>query len=66
MIITRISELSGAVRSRDLPVTEEQLAIFESGESHIQDIFPQLSAADREFIKTGVIDEEWDSIFAPQ
>ena len=64
MTITRTSELSGVTRTRDLPITEEQMAIFQSGGSTIQDIFPQLSSSDREFLKTGITDEEWDATFA--
>ncbi len=30
----------------------------------IQDAFPELSQADCEFIKTGITDEEWDTIMS--
>lgn len=63
MTITRTSNLSGVTRTRDLPVTEDQMARFQSGVATIQDIFPQLSPSDREFIKTGITDEEWDAAF---
>lgn len=63
MTITRTSQLSGITRTRDLQVTEEQMARFQSVEATIQDIFPQLSPSDREFIKTGITDEEWDALF---
>lgn len=33
---------------------------------HIQHIFPQLNAADREFIMTGMTDEDWDATFPPE
>jgi hypothetical protein len=63
MIITRISPLSGE-HSRDLPVTQEQLDSI--GKKLIQDIFPDLSASDREFILTGYTDEDWNKMFPPE
>lgn len=63
MTIARTSNLSGVTRTRDLPVTEDQMTRFQSGGATIQDIFPQLSPSDREFIKTGITDEEWDAAF---
>jgi hypothetical protein len=62
MEITRTSMFSGIKRTRNLPVTEEQLQMYING-ALIQDAFPNLSASDREFIMTGVTDEEWDAAF---
>lgn len=42
----------------DLNVTEAQLDRWEAGEL-IQDVFPDLSPDDREFLMTGVTAEEW-------
>ncbi len=53
---------TGEVRTLDLPVTEEQIAAYAAGEL-IQNAFPHLSASEREFIKTGITDEEWDELF---
>lgn len=58
MIIKRVSMLTGDSHQKDLPVTQEQLDRWTSGEL-IQDVFPDLSTSDREFIKTGVTDSEW-------
>lgn len=63
MLITRKSMLTGIVRTRDLDVNEEQLYRFERG-AMIQDAFPHLSATDREFILSGITDDEWDQAFA--
>jgi hypothetical protein len=30
----------------------------------VQNEFPHLSAGQREFLKTGITDEEWDELFA--
>ena len=64
MKIVRTSQVSGITRSMDLDVTEEQMALFEEGRVAIQDCFPNLSADDREFIKTGITVEEWDTLFS--
>ena len=42
----------------DPPITLEQLARYSAGEL-LQNAFPQLSAGEREFIKTGITPEEW-------
>lgn len=60
MTITRVSMLTGVTRSRELSITEEQYKQWQNGKL-VQDAFPQLSASDREFIITGITDEEWDA-----
>ena len=62
MIITRQSMISGEVRSREIDVTQEQLNDYYSRGKLLQDAFPHLSASDREFIHTGITDEEWDTL----
>jgi hypothetical protein len=62
MLIARVSQLSGTPRILDLPVTQEQLSAYENG-ALLQNAFPNLSSADREFIKSGITNEEWESIF---
>jgi len=62
MLITRTSILSGKSRTYDLPVVEEQLAEMELPSQmrrNVQEIFPQLSPDEREFIKTGITPDEW-------
>lgn len=63
MIITKTSSLSGIERTMDLPITEEQLKNWEDG-MLIQMAMPNLTAAEREFLITGVVQEEWDELFA--
>lgn len=62
MLITRKSMLTGEERTLDLPVTEEQISRWQAGEL-IQNAMPHLTAGEREFIKTGITDEEWDAEF---
>ena len=60
MFITRTHPFTGAVNTRYIEVTQAQLDAWESG-MMIQDAMPNVSADDREFIKTGITD--WDEIF---
>jgi hypothetical protein len=64
MLVTRTSRMSGVTRTLDIPVTQEQLNVWESG-TVIQAAMPNLSDSEREFIMTGMTDEEWDSLFDP-
>lgn len=54
--------LSGDRNAREIPVTQEQLDAWNSGVL-IQNAMPNLSADDREFIKTGITPEEWEDLF---
>ena len=65
MKITRKSKFTGVVRTRDLPITELQIEMFANG-ALIQHAFPNLSASDREFVLTGVTDEEWKQALGPE
>lgn len=58
MTITRKHPFTGQTFSKDLPITEEELNRWNKGEL-IQNVWPHLSADDREFILTGIHD--WDS-----
>ena len=63
MQFIRKSMLSGVVRTRDIDVTEEEYDLWRSGVL-IQRAMPHLSDVDREFIMTGVTEEEWNAEFA--
>ena len=62
MKITRTSIFTGIERTLDLPITESQIAEWKAG-GLIQDVMPNLTASQREFVMTGVTDEEWDNEF---
>lgn len=64
MLIKRTSILTGVTRERDLPVTQEQINRWTAGEL-LQRAMPQLSAGDREFLKTGITEEEWNDGLGP-
>ena len=63
MIIARVSQLSGIPRFMDLPITEDQIEAYQNGVL-LQNAFPQLSPSEREFFKSGITDEEWQSAFS--
>lgn len=65
MLITRISQISGIERTRDLPITHEEIRRNQRGEL-AQCVWPNLSDGDREFIITGITDEEWAEAFPPE
>ena len=65
MIITRKSPLSGKTNQMNIDVTAGQIARWELGEL-IQNAMSNLSADEREFIKTGITPEEWDTAFGEQ
>lgn len=62
MIIHRVSMATGVQHSRDIDVTQEQLDDWMDG-TLIQRAMPHLSASDREFIISGITQEEWDELF---
>jgi len=65
MLITRTSPFTGKVHSMEIDVTEEQVLRYNQGEL-IQRAFPNLTADEREFIKTGITPEEWEETFGSE
>ncbi len=66
MIVTRTSIYSGLTREMDLPITQEQLDRYKSGLLLLQEAFPHLSTSQREFIRSGMNDQEWNEIFGDE
>ena len=65
MIVSRQSPFTGSINEMDLDVTPEQLAELRSPDRRlVQEIFPNLTSAEREFVKTGYTQEDWDQMFA--
>ena len=60
--ITRRSPLSGETSTMKIDTTEAALAAWQGG-MLIQDAMPNLSAAEREFIKTGLTPRDWLDMF---
>jgi hypothetical protein len=64
MLITRTSMVTGIERTKDLPVTDQQLLLYTSGKKLIQDAFPDLNESQREFMMTGITDDEWNQVMS--
>ena len=60
MLITRTSIITGKVNTIDLPITDDQLSLWQDGE-YAQVAFSNLTPAQREFIMTGITGDEWES-----
>jgi len=61
MLITRISLLTGAEHTREVPITNQQADDLTQG--LVQEICPELPAKDREFLITGITRQEWEDAF---
>ena len=62
MKVTRLSPVSGVTHTMELDVTAKQIVSWEKGEM-IQNVFPHLTAGEREFIKTGITPDDWNTMF---
>ncbi len=65
MLIERTSMISGETNSMELPITNAQLDRWTNGEL-IQNVFPDLSEDQREFLMTGITPEEWTQTFGEE
>lgn len=64
MQVFRKSPFTGQMNSMVLNVTQAQIDELDSPNRRlIQQIFPNLTPAEREFIKTGYTQEDWDQMF---
>lgn len=65
MLITRVSQLTGNASTRWLPITDEQLREYAEG-GLVQNVFPHLDAGDREFLMTGITEQEWSELLGSE
>lgn len=63
--ITRTSILSGKTRTLRLTAPVSEWLNYERGGMLIQNALPSLSDSDREFLKTGITDDEWKTLEPP-
>ncbi len=63
MLFERRSVVSGIVRTLDIDVTDAQIEAWENGRP-IDLAMPNISDSEREFILTGITNDEWDETFA--
>ena len=60
--LTKTSILTGKINTMTLPITQDQLDLYNNTKINIQDVFPNLDSGQREFIKTGITQEEWEEL----
>lgn len=61
--VMRVSPLTGKTNIMQLDITLDQLHQWENGLGLIQDIMPNLTASEREFIMSGMTDDDWNEAF---
>jgi hypothetical protein len=61
MLVTKKSGFTGAMNTRDIPVTPAMLARIDNRSIPIQVLCPALSRDDCEFLITGSTPEEWEA-----
>jgi len=62
MLIKKRSAVSGKIHEMELPITQEQVDLWQDGEL-AQNAFPHLTADQREFLISGTTAEEWKALF---
>ena len=60
MKVTRKSMITGVNNTMEIDVSLDQIRQWETG-TLIQNAMPHLNPDEREFIKTGITPEEWES-----
>jgi hypothetical protein len=66
MNITKISSLTGNEHTLNINITEDELIRVENrynSKELIQNIVPNLTMDEREFLMTGITNEEWIRVF---
>jgi len=63
MLIAKTSSLTSRTHEMEIDVSDKQIALWMEG-ALIQDVMPNLSPDEREFIMTGITPAEWDEAFA--
>jgi hypothetical protein len=62
VIVAKRDPVTGRTNTLDLPVTQVQLDLWQQG-ALIQDVFPDLTDDQREFLISGLLPESWDALF---
>jgi|TARA_R110000803_G_scaffold31300_2_gene69945 hypothetical protein len=63
MVLKKKSVLTGRTNSMYIDITTEQYLTYKKGEELIQNVFPYMSLDQREFIISGILPNEWASMF---
>jgi hypothetical protein len=65
MRVSRKSPFSGETNVMDIAVTRADIINWKAG-ALIQDVMPNLTADEREFIMTGITPDEWEANIKPE
>jgi hypothetical protein len=63
MLIAKTSSLTSRTHEMEIDVSDKQIALWMEG-ALIQDVMPNLSPDEREFLMTGITPAEWNEMFA--
>ena len=63
MLIAKTSSLTSKTHQMEIDVSDKQIALWMEG-ALIQDVMPNLTPEEREFLMTGITPAEWDEAFA--
>jgi hypothetical protein len=66
MLVKRQSVLTRNWNTMELPVTAQQIDEWKNKGRLIQDVFPNLSASQRQFLMSGVTEAEWVKAFGDE
>lgn len=59
-LVTQVSPYSGVIHTVEIPLSVDELVKLQDPDRpHIQVLFPQLTPSQREFLMTGLTDEEY-------
>ena len=62
MLIGKTSSLTSRTHEMEIDVSEKQITLWMEG-ALIQDVMPNLTPEEREFLMTGITPAEWDATF---
>lgn len=63
MTITKISPLTGFPSTMKLDITPYEYNAWKAWGYLIQDVMPQLSSEEREFLISGATQDDWDQLY---
>ena len=61
--ITKLSPLTGLPNTMDLDITPWEYSAWKDYGYLIQDVMPQLSCEEREFLISGSTQDDWDQLY---
>ena len=66
MKISKTSILTGKINTLDIPISEVEYATYLTRDRPIQEILPNLTVDEREFLISGISQDEWLQAFGKE